>query len=190
MKNKNSVEKAYAIWRAFQDRLLGPGCALLLVGCTVLALVEVFRRYLFGWSFEWQQDAVTFIMLSGVFLYFSLCQRHRVHLTVTLVPELLAVVGPRGRRAAEVVTLCALAFSCLFLSAVVWWGIPEIEDSFRYGSRTESLAFPMWPFLSALLLGFAFMAVTMAFQLYFGIRKLFGHSVPEEPDAEFDRTAD
>ena len=183
------MEKAYSIWRAFQDRLLGPGCALLLVGCTVLALVEVVRRYAFGFSFEWQQDAVTFVMLSGVFLYFSLCQRHEVHLTVTLVPELLAVAGPRGRRAAEVVKLGALVFSLLFMSAVVWWGIPEIEDSFKYESRTESLAFPMWPFLTALLLGFAFMAVTMVFQLYFGIRKLLGHSVPEEPDAEFDRTA-
>jgi TRAP-type C4-dicarboxylate transport system permease small subunit len=183
------VEKAYAIWRGFQDRLLGPAAASLLLGCTLLALLEVVRRYVFGYSFEWQQDAVTFITLSGVFLYFSLCQRHQVHLTVTLVPELLAVAGPRGRRAAEIVKLVAVAFSLVFLSAVVWWGIPEIEDSFKYESRTESLAFPMWPFLAALLLGFAFMAVTMAFQLYFGIRKLLGHSVPEDPDVEFDRTA-
>jgi TRAP-type C4-dicarboxylate transport system permease small subunit len=110
-------------------------------------------------------------------------------LTVTLVPELLAVAGPRGRRTAEIVKLLAIAFSLVFLSAVVWWGIPEIEDSFKYESRTESLAFPMWPFLTALLLGFAFMAVTLAFQLYFGIRKLLGHSVPEEEDADFDRSA-
>jgi TRAP-type C4-dicarboxylate transport system permease small subunit len=183
------VEKAYAIWRAFQDRILGRVAALLLLGCTLIALVEIFRRYVLGYSFEWQQDAVTFFTLSGVFLYFSLCQRHRVHLTVTLVPELLALAGPRGRVAGEIVVLCALAFSLLFLCAVVWWGIPEIEDGFKYESRTESLAFPMWPFLLALLLGFAFMAVTMAFQLYFGIRKLLGHSVPEEEDADFDRSA-
>jgi TRAP-type C4-dicarboxylate transport system permease small subunit len=183
------VEKAYAIWRAFQDRVLGRVAALLLVACTLLALLEIFRRYILGYSFEWQQDAVTFVTLSGVFLYFSLCQRHQVHLTVTLVPELLAVAGPRGRRTAEIVKLLAIAFSLVFLSAVVWWGIPEIEDSFKYESRTESLAFPMWPFLTALLLGFAFMAVTLAFQLYFGIRKLLGHSVPEEEDADFDRSA-
>jgi len=33
------VEKAYAIWRAFQDRILGRVAALLLLGCTLLALL-------------------------------------------------------------------------------------------------------------------------------------------------------
>lgn len=183
------MEKAYRAWRAFQDAILGPVAAALLLGCTLLALLEVVRRYAFGYSFEWQQDAVTYFTLSGVFLYFSLSQRHQSHLTVTVLPEVLAVAGPRARFAAEIVKLVALMFSCAFLLAVVWWGIPEIEDSFKYESRTESLAFPMWPFLMALLLGFAFMAVTMVFQLYFGIQKLRGRSVPEEESAEVDRTA-
>jgi TRAP-type C4-dicarboxylate transport system permease small subunit len=73
----------------------------------------------------------------------------------------------------------------VFMALVLWWGIPEIEDSIKYESRTESLAFPMWPFLAALLAGFAFMAVTMFFQIYRQIHKLLGRSVLEEPaDAE------
>jgi TRAP-type C4-dicarboxylate transport system permease small subunit len=178
------VEKAYAAWRAFQDRVLAHAAALLLVGCTLLALLEVVRRYVFGFSYEWQQDAVTFFTLSGVFLYFSLCQRRDAHLTVTVLPELMEVIGPRARRAAQVVRLLARAFSAAFLIAVVWWGIPEVEDAIRFESRTESLAFPMWPFLAALLLGFAFMAVTALFQIYFTIRRLRGHRVPEEEQAE------
>ena len=181
------MEKAYAAWRAFQDRILAPAAALLFVGSTLLALLEVGRRYILGYSFEWQQDAVTYFILSGVFLYFSVSQRKDAHLTVTLVPELLAVAGPRGRRAAEVVKLVALAFACAFLFTVVWWGIPEIEDAVKYESRTESLAFPMWPFLAVLLAGFGFMAITMLFQLYFGIQKLRGRAVPEE-DAEREAT--
>lgn len=184
------MEKAYEIWRAFQDRLVGPAAGLLLVGCTLLALLEIFRRYVFGYSFDWQQDAVTYFTLSGVFLYFSLGQRHQAHLTVAVLPEVLAAVGPRARVAAEIVKLAALAFSSVFLFAVVWWGIPEIEDSFEYGSRSESLAFPLWPFLLVLLLGFGFMAVTMVFQIYFGIQKLRGRSVPREESWHFDRTAD
>jgi TRAP-type C4-dicarboxylate transport system permease small subunit len=101
---------------------------------------------------------------------------------------LLAGAGRRATRAAEFVKLVALAFSIVFLSAVVWWGLPEIEDAIKYESRTESLAFPMWPFLLALLLGFAFMVVTMVFQLWFGIRRLQGHAVPEEPVEEGDAT--
>jgi TRAP-type C4-dicarboxylate transport system permease small subunit len=174
------LEKAYAAWRAFQDRFLAYAAALLFVGSTLLALLEVGRRYLLGFSFEWQQDAVTFFILSGVFLYFCVSQRREAHLTVSVLPEVLAALGPRARRAAELLKLAALAFSCVFLLAVVWWGVPEIEDAVKYESRTESLAFPMWPFLAALLAGFAFMAVTMAFQLYFGIQKLRGRAVPQE----------
>ena len=51
----------------------------------------------------------------------------------------------------------------------------------NYESRTESLAFPMWPFLAVLLVGFAFMAVTMLFQIYREVQRLRGRSVLEEP---------
>jgi TRAP-type C4-dicarboxylate transport system permease small subunit len=179
------VEKAYAAWRQFQDKVLAPAAALLLVGCTLLALVEVFRRYVIGLSYEWQQDAVTFFILSGVFLYFAVSQRKDAHLQVTLVPELLNLFGPRARLAALLVKLAALVFSFLFLCAVVWWGIPEVEDSFKYETRTESLAFLMWPFLAILLAGFAFMALTMLFQIYFAVQRLRGRPVPEgEADKE------
>ena len=173
------MEKAYAAWRAFQDRLLGPAAALLLLGCTLLALVEVVRRYVFGFSYEWQQDAVTFFLLSGVFLYFGISQRGNDHLAVTVVPELLVVL--KRPRAAEAVTLVARIFAFLFLLGVVWWGIPEIEDGLKYEARTESLAFPMWPFLAALWVGFVFMAVSLFFQIYRGIHALRGRSVLEEP---------
>lgn len=173
--------KAYAIWRAFQERFLAHAAALLLLGCTLLALLEVIRRYAFGVSFEWQQDAVTFFILSAVFLYFGISQRHGTHLTVNLLTGALETLGPRARRAAEVIKVLALVISFVFLLAVVWWGIPEIRDSLRYESRTESLAFPMWPFLLVLLAGFAFMAVSLFFQIYRGIQKLRGRDVLEEP---------
>ena len=180
------MERAYAIWRAFQDRILGRAAALLLLGCTLLALVEIFRRYVLGVSFEWQQDAVTFFILSAVFLYFSISQRNSAHLSVTVLPEVLDTLGPRARRAAEVVKLLALVIAFLFMLAVVWWGVPEVEDSFKYESRTESLAFPMWPFLAVLLVGFLFMAVAMFFQIYSAIRKLRGRGVLEEEPPEAD----
>jgi TRAP-type C4-dicarboxylate transport system permease small subunit len=182
------VEKAYAAWRAFQDRFLAPAAAVLFVGSTLLALLEVGRRYVLGYSFEWQQDAVTFFILSGVFLYFSISQRRDAHLTVTLIPELFNVFGGRWRKAAEVVKLVALVFSCAFMAAVVWWGLPEVEDSFKYESRTESLAFPMWPFLAVLLFSFAAMGITMLFQIYRAVQALRGRRVLEEAREEIDGT--
>ena len=177
---QEAVERTYALWRAFQDKVLAYAGAVLFVGATLLALLEVGRRYVLGLSFEWQQDAVTFFILSGVFLYFSISQRRNAHLTVTLIPELFNVFGGRWRPAGEVVKLLALLFSCAFMAAVVWWGLPEVEDSLKYESRTESLAFPMWPFLTVLLCGFAFMAITMFFQIWRAIEKLRGRAVFEE----------
>ena len=182
------MEKAYAAWRAFQDGLLAHAAGILFVGATLLALLEVARRYVFGLSFEWQQDAVTFFILSGVFLYFTVSQRRDAHLTVTLVPELFNVFGGRWRKAAELVKLVALAYSCVFMAAVVWWGLPEVEDSLKYESRTESLAFPMWPFLAVLLASFAFMAITMLFQIYRAVQALRGRTVLEEPVEKMDGT--
>ena len=182
------MEKAYAAWRAFQERFLAYAAALLFVGATLLALLEVARRYVLGVSFEWQQDAVTFFILSGVFLYFSISQRRDAHLTVTLVPELFNVFCGKWRTAAAVVRLAALLFSCLFMAAVVWWGVPEVEDAIKYESRTESLAFPMWPFLAVLLVSFAFMGLTMLFQIYRAVQALRGRTVLEEPREEMDGT--
>jgi TRAP-type C4-dicarboxylate transport system permease small subunit len=182
------VEKAYAAWRAIQDRFLAPAAAILFVGSTLLALLEVARRYVFGVSFEWQQDAVTYFILSGVFLYFSVSQRREAHLTVTLVPELFNVFGGRWRLAAEVVKLAALLFSLAFMAAVVWWGWPEVEDAVRYETRTESLAFPLWPFLAVLLFSFAAMGVTMLFQAYRAVQALRGRTVLVEQREETDGT--
>lgn len=175
------MEKAYAAWRAFQDRIVAPAAALLLLGCTLLAITEIFRRYILGFSYEWQQDAVTFFILAGVYLYFAIAQRHEEHLNVAVLTETLSSIGPRSRRAAEVVKLFAYAFSCVFLLAVVWWGIPEVHDAMTYETRTESLGFPMWPFLAVLLTGFTFMAVTLFFQVYRSLQKLRGRTVLEEP---------
>ena len=180
------MEKAYAAWRAFQDRFLGYAAALLFVGSTLLALVEVVRRYLLGHSFEWQQDAVTYFILSGVFLYFGIAQRRDSHLAVTLIPELLSHFNLR--KADVIIRLFARGFSLAFMVAVVWWGIPEIEDAIKYESRSESLAFPMWPFLAVLIVSVAFMAITMAFQVYRAVQALRGITELEEPQEAGDAT--
>ena len=60
--------------------------------------------------------------------------------------------------------------------------------SIRYESRTESLSFPMWPFLAVLIVSFAFMAITMAFQVYRAVQALRGVTVLEEPHETGDAT--
>ncbi len=97
------MQRAYVIWCAFQDKVLAYVAAVVLLACTLLAVVEIIRRYVFGVSFYWQQDAVTFFILSAVYLVFGFSQRHGTHLNVALFLGLLENRGRRARRAAEVV---------------------------------------------------------------------------------------
>ena len=175
------MERAYALWRAFQERLLAPAAAFVMLGCTLLALLEVARRYGLGQSYEWQQDTVTLFILAAVFLYFGIAQRRGAHLNVNLLTGALEAI-PGARFAAECIKVLATIISFLFLTAVVWWGIPEIRESLEYGSRSESLALPMWPFLAALLVGFAFMVISLFFQVWRGVLGLLGRKVLEEPE--------
>ncbi len=175
------MEKAYALWRAFQDRLLAPAAALLLLGCTLLALLEVVRRYVFGVSYEWQQDAVTYFILTAVFLYFGIAQRKGTHLVVDVFLHALRNVGPRTRRLMDYVEVGAIIIALLFMLGVVWWGLEEVLEVQRDAPRTESLEFPLAPFLWALLVGFAGMAISLFFQSWRGIQKLRGREVLAEP---------
>ncbi len=174
------MEKAYTVWRAFQDQVLARVAAWVLIGATLLALVEVVRRYVFGTSFEWQQDTVTYFILGATYLYFAISQRHNAHLNVTILLEALQSLGARARVAIEVIKLTAAAISLVFMIAWVWWGIPEVRESIHYATRSESLALPLWPFLATLLVGFAFMAVTMVFQIWIEVRRLRGLPVPDD----------
>lgn len=176
------MQKAYDLWCAFQDRILAKVAAIMLLGCSILAVGEVFRRYLLGQSFYWQQDAVTYFILSAVYLVFSISQRHDSHLNVTVFLTLLENQGKGGKKVAATLGVLTALFTGLFMAAVVWWGIPEAMNSQRYNVRTESLILPLWPFLWVLLLGFLMMAVSAFFQAYSRFQKLLGRKGLVEPE--------
>jgi TRAP-type C4-dicarboxylate transport system permease small subunit len=180
------VEKAYVLWRAFQEKILAPVAALIMLGCTLLALVEVVRRYVFGVSFHWQQDAVTYFILSAVALYFGISQRRGAHLHVDVFLHAARNIGPRARRVADYIEVLAVIFAFLFMVGVVWWGLEEVLDAQQYSPRTESLEFPLTPFLWTMLAGFAFMVVSLFFQSWRGIQKLRGRTVLHEPHQAHD----
>ena len=169
------------LWRAFQERILAPVAAAIMLGATLLALLEVGRRYLLGASFHWQQDAVTYFTLTAVFIYFSIAQRRGSHLTVDILTHGMRTLGPRWQRVAEYIEVLATIAAFLFMIMVVWWGWDEVMESQQYAPRTESLELPLTPFLWVLLVSFAFMAVSLFFQSWRGIQKLRGRTVLHEP---------
>lgn len=184
------MRRAYIIWRAFQDRFLQYVAALLLLGPTLLALLEVVRRYIFGQSFSWQQDAVTYGILSGVFLFFAITQSRDLHLRVNLVPSLLASHGSEtARLIAKLLVVFGAVLGLVFCAYLVWRGIPVAERMVTRNRMTESLVIPLWPFFITFLVGVAMMAVSFLFQAYAGLLAVLGREddwplIASEDDGE------
>ena len=169
------MNRLYYAWRAFQESFLQYIAAALLLILTLLAGLEVIRRYVFGVSFEWQQDAVTFGILAGIFLFFAITQSRGAHLRVTLVLILLREkAGRLGRVLAGTFEILGAAVGLAFCTWLVWRGIEVAELMILQGRQTESLVFLLWHFFVVFLIGMAFLAVSYAFQLYHQICTLLG----------------
>jgi len=56
---------------------------------TILTIVEVIRRYIFGKTFDWGQDGAIYFMVVSVTLYFCVTQIRRGHLVMAAVIEYL-----------------------------------------------------------------------------------------------------
>lgn len=170
-------DRAYRVVRFILDDLIGNLAVLAMFLGTGLAIVEVFRRYVFGVVYDWGQDAVTYGIVSSVFLYFAVTQARRSHLRVSFVIDALEQRGKE--RAVLFIRALLTALSLALYSALATWGIPTIERSMALERTTLSMVLVIWPFQVALAVTFALMALVSFFQLYQDIRALFGKKVFE-----------
>ena len=169
------IDGAYRIVRFLLDRLIGPVAAVVLLGTTCLANIEIVRRYILGVVFDWGQDAVTYISIAAIFLYFAVTQGTRSHLAVTACVDLLRDRG-RHRLALAMRTLVS-ALSLALFSGLAWWGIPTVERAEALGRTTQSMVLYIWPFQLTLLVAFGLMALVTLFHLYQDVQALRGRTV-------------
>ena len=168
-------DRIYRIVRFLLDDVIGNLATLAMFLGTALAIMEVFRRYVFGVVFDWGQDAVTYGIVSSVFLYFAVTQARRSHLRVSFVIEGLE---KKGRMKLVLFIRAGLsAMSLMLFSALATWGLPTIERSMMMERTTASMVLVIWPFQMALFVAFVLMAVVSFFQLYQDIRAYFGKKV-------------
>ena len=169
------MNSLYNSWRSFQDNFLQYLSAILLVGLTLLALLEVVRRYVFGVSFEWQQDLVTFGILSGIFLFFGITQARKAHLRVSaLVLLLREKCGRPGRLIASFAEIFGQLLAVWICTYMVWTSIDHLFYLIKEGRKTESLYFSMWPFFLTFLISIGFLGISFLFQLWNEVRLLIG----------------
>jgi TRAP-type C4-dicarboxylate transport system permease small subunit len=169
------IDAIYRGLRFFIDKIIGYTAAIVMLGATLLALVEIFRRYYFGVTFNWGQDAVVHFIIAAIFLFFAVTQARRSHLSVSFVLDLLK---KRGHE--KVVQMTRIFNSCFTIglcSAFAWWGYPSVVRMFATQRTTQSLDFVLWPFQLCLLIGFTLMALVAVFQLYQDVCAVCGKTV-------------
>ena len=170
-------DRLYRLFRFLLDDVIGNLAILAMFLGTSLAILEVFRRYVFSVVYDWGQDAVTYGIVSSVFLYFAVTQARRSHLRVSFVIDILEERGLEKL----VLSIRALitAASLALYSALAYWGIPTVERSMMMERTTLSMVLVIWPFQLALVVTFVTMALVAFFQLYQDVRAIFGKKVYE-----------
>jgi TRAP-type C4-dicarboxylate transport system permease small subunit len=169
------LDTTYRALRFFTDKIVGYFAALVMLGATGLALVEIVRRYVIGVTFHWGQDAVTYFIVGSISLFFAVTQARRSHLAMSVVLDLLKAKG-MGQAVMCVRAVVSLLSLC-FYAAFAWWGWPTVERMWMMGTTTQSMLLVIWPFQLMLLVGFVLMALAAAFQLYQDVHAIFGRKV-------------
>lgn len=167
--------RAYQLFHRFLTEFVGNVSAVLLLIGTFFAIIEIFRRYIFGVVFEWGQDAVIFFIAAAMFLYFPVAQAARAHLVMSAMIDLFKAKRMTGL--VRVTRLAGSIFTCVLCASIAYWSAPTILRSFQIERKTLSMAFDVWPFQLCLAIGFGLMALVALFQVYQDLRTLQGKDV-------------
>jgi len=170
-----AIDRAYRALHFLLDRVVARIAAVILLSGTLLACIEIVRRYILGVVFDWGQDAVTYVSIAAVFIYFAVTQASRSHLAVLALLDLL-------RRRGYVRTVLAIrvfvsGISLTLFTALAYWGIPAVERAEKLGRTTQSMVILIWPFQACLVIAFALMALVTLFHLYQDVQAVRGRTV-------------
>jgi TRAP-type mannitol/chloroaromatic compound transport system permease small subunit len=169
------LDRAYRIVRFITDDIIGKCAAFVMFSATMMAIVEIFRRYILGVVYDWGQDAVTYFMVSAVFLYFIVVQAHRSNLAMLAAVDALKKRG--YIKLVLTIRMLITALSLYLFTNFAFWGMPAVERAEMMGRKTQSMMLVIWPFQACLMIGFGLMAIVTLFQLYQDIQAIRGKTV-------------
>ena len=130
---------------------------------TILSIVEIVRRYLFGLTYEWGQDAAIYFVVVAVVLYFSVTQIRRGHLVMAALIEYLnykkcyRIVG-----LSKIVSTTLTTVLCFSLCYAGW---SMVTYAYSVDLKSESLVLELWPFYFSFVLGIGLMGLVAFFQI-------------------------
>ncbi|NWF57484.1 MAG: TRAP transporter small permease [Syntrophaceae bacterium] len=134
------------------------GAALLV--STLLTFFGVILRYIFGISYEWNEELCRYCMITIVYLWAGAMIRKKQHISFTLFSDRLS---PRNQDVHRFITdLLTLALGL----PLVFWGFELVAGARAAELRTLSLLFPLWPAYSIVPIGTILLVVQAILDLF------------------------
>ncbi len=155
----NTIERL--IFRVAQVLTYAGTISLLLMA--TLVITSSFMRYFVGRPFDFTEELVALLYMSMVYLAFPLVTARRAQITVSVLPERIAVL------CSGLLRVCS---GLVMIAFCTWFAIEALDFaqySHRLSSRTEQVDLLLWPWM-------ALIPVTMAFTTLIEIFYLFHKS--------------
>lgn len=129
--------------------------ASLLVLATGVLFVDIFSRFLFGYSFAWAAEFARYAIIWMVFIGASVAARDGLHISIDLLQQILP------RSAARLLAGVVLLLGILFGGFLVVYGVPLVRQMQLFGQISTAMEVPMFIVylvlpLSGLLIAFRF----------------------------------
>ncbi len=152
----NLIEKL----NAYLDKGLMIITALALLASTLLTFFGVILRYIFGISYEWNEELCRYCMITIVYLWAGAMIRKKQHISLSLFSDRLS---PRNQDIHRFITdLLTLALGI----PLVFWGFDLVASAQAAELRTLSLLFPLWPAYSIVPIGIILLVVQAILDIF------------------------
>lgn len=150
----------------FLSSACGVIAAFLIFASVLITCQMIFVRAVLEQSTIWQTEAVIYLMVAATLIGLPYVQRHRGHVGVDLIPEMLSAPW---RKALAVLVLC---LTLLMAMMMTYYGWEMFHLAWAKNWKSESVwAFPLWiPYL-AVPLGFGIFALQLASDVLLALNK-------------------
>jgi len=166
---KSTIETLWENWAL--NKIIRNIAVVIFLICISIAIIEVFRRYIFHVSFIWQQDIVTYGILSAIFLYFSITHYERGNIEVELFKDLLLKKGGIYHKLGRAMSLLGVALNLVFVLLLLYYSIPMLIHYKLQKIMVKSNLCQVWPFVLMFTVGMGMLVITLIIQLLQKIRR-------------------
>jgi C4-dicarboxylate transporter, DctQ subunit len=118
---------------------------------TLIAIVAVVLRYVFGIFLFWSEEAIIYLIIYSTFLGAVITLRHNEHVNVDIFG---AFVKKRGKR---VLGVLGAAITVVYLVCIGFFAWLLLFEPFSTSTITPSLKLPLWVVEAAVPLGLTLM---------------------------------